>query len=64
MSFKVLITDYVWPTTEPEETVLREEADAEAIIAPDASEETLISLAKDVDAIMTCFAQVTPNVRE
>ena len=62
MSFKVLITDYVWPTTEPEETVLREEADAEAIIAPDASEETLISLAKDVDAIMTCFAQVTPNV--
>ena len=62
MSFKVLITDYVWPTTEPEETVLREEADAEAIIAPDGSEKTLISLAKDVDAIMTCFAQVTPNV--
>jgi D-3-phosphoglycerate dehydrogenase len=62
MSFKVLITDYVWPTTEPEETVLREEADAEAIIAPDASEETLMSLAQDVDAIMTCFAQVTSNV--
>ena len=60
--FKVLITDYVWPTTEPEETVLREEADAEAVVAPDGSEETLISLAGDVDAIMTCFAQVTPNV--
>ena len=60
--FKVLITDYVWPTTDPEETVLREEADAEAVVAPDGSEETLISLAGDVEAIMTCFAQVTPNV--
>ena len=60
--FKVLITDYVWPTTEPEEAVLREAADAEAVVAPDGSEETLISLAGDVDAIMTCFAQVTPNV--
>ena len=62
MSFKVLITDYVWPTTEPEETVLKAEADAQVIVAPDGSEETLIALAKDVDAIMTCFAQVTPNV--
>ena len=60
--FKVLITDYVWPTTEPEEAILREEADAAAVVAPDGSEETLISLAGDVDAIMTCFAQVTPNV--
>ncbi len=33
MSFKVLITDYVWPTTEPEETVLKAEADAEVIVA-------------------------------
>ena len=60
--YKVLITDYVWPTTEPEETVLREEADAEAVVAPNGDEDTLISLAGDVDAIMTCFAQVTPNV--
>ena len=60
--FKVLITDYVWPTTEPEEAVLREEADAEAVVAPDGSEETLVSLAGDVNAIMTCFAQVTPAV--
>ena len=44
--FKVLITDYVWPTTEPEETVLRAEADAEAVVAPDGSEETLVSLAE------------------
>ena len=60
--FKVLITDYVWPTTEPEEAVLRDEADAEAIVAPNGDEDTLVSLAGDVDAIMTCFAQVTPNV--
>ena len=60
--FKVLITDHVWPTTEPEEAVLREEADADIIVAPDGEEQTLISLAGDVDAIMTCFAQVTPNV--
>ncbi|MDP6663464.1 MAG: C-terminal binding protein [SAR202 cluster bacterium] len=62
MSFKVLITDHVWPTTEPEEAVLRDEAGADAVVAPDASEATLVSLAADVDAIMTCFAQVTPAV--
>ena len=60
--FKVLITDYVWPTTAPEEAVLRDEADAEVIVAPDGDEHTLVSLAGDVDAIMTCFAQVTSNV--
>ena len=60
--FKVLITDYVWPTTEPEETVLREEAGAEVIVAPDGDEDTLAALAVGVDAIMTCFAQVTPKV--
>ena len=60
--FKVLITDHVWPTTGPEEAVLRDEADAEAVVAPDGSEDTLVSLAGDVDAIMTCFAQVTPAV--
>ena len=30
--------------------------------APDGSEETLAALAVDCDAIMTCFAQVTPAV--
>ena len=62
MTLKVLITDHVWPSTEPETTVLMEEAGAEAIVAPDGSEETLVSIVSDVDAIMTCFAQVTPNV--
>ena len=61
MSLKVLITDHAWPTIEPETTVLMEEAGAEVIVAPDTLEETLVSMATNVDAIMTCFAQVTSN---
>ena len=63
MSTKVLITDYVWPSTDPERAVL-ESAGIELVIAPDTSENTLAELAKDVDAIMFCFAQVTSKVLE
>ncbi|MEC9365519.1 MAG: C-terminal binding protein [Chloroflexota bacterium] len=61
MGWKVLITDHVWPTTDPERAVL-EAAGAKVIVAPDGNEDTLINLAKDVDAIMTCFAKVTEKV--
>ena len=61
MGGKVLITDHVWPTTDPERAVL-EAAGAEVIVAPDGDEDTLINRAKDVDAIMTCFAKVTGKV--
>ena len=61
MSWKVLITDYVWPSTDPEREVL-EAGGAEVVVAPNGEEETLIGLARDADAIMTCFAQVTENV--
>ena len=61
MSWKVLITDYVWPSTDPEREVL-EAGGAEVVVAPNGEEETLIGLASDADAIMTCFAQVTENV--
>ena len=61
MGWKVLITDHVWPSTDPERAVL-EAAGAEVIVAPDGDEDTLINMAKDVDAIMTCFAKVTGNV--
>jgi D-3-phosphoglycerate dehydrogenase len=61
MSYKVLVTDYVWPNTEPERAVLAK-IDAELIEAPDASEDTLVSMVGDVDAILTCFAQVTEKV--
>jgi D-3-phosphoglycerate dehydrogenase len=63
MTTKVLITDYVWPSTDPEREVL-EAAGIELVIAPEASEATLASLAVDVDAIMFCFAQVTAKVLE
>ncbi len=61
MTWKVLITDYVWPSTDPERAVL-EAGGAEVAVAPDGNEETLAGLARDADAIMTCFAQVTGNV--
>ena len=61
MSWKVLITDHVWPSTDPERAVL-EAGGAEVIVAPDGNEATLVGLARDADAVMTCFAQVTENV--
>ena len=60
MKWKVLITDHVWPTTDPEREVL-ESAGAEVIVAPNGEESTLIDLDKDADAIMTCFELVTDN---
>lgn len=61
MNKKVLITDYVWPSLDPEREVL-EAAGFELVVAPDGAEETLAGLASDVDAIMFCFAQVTEKV--
>ena len=61
MPQKVLITDYVWPSVEPERAVLAR-AGIDIEVAPDTSEETLASMAKDFDGIMTCFAQVTDRV--
>jgi D-3-phosphoglycerate dehydrogenase len=63
MTTKVLITDYVWPSTDPEREVL-EAAGVELVIAPNTRETTLAELAKDVDAIMFCFAKVTAKVLE
>ena len=61
MTWKVLITDHVWPTTDPEREVL-EAGGAEVVVSPNGDEATLIELAHDAEAIMTCFAQVTENV--
>jgi D-3-phosphoglycerate dehydrogenase / 2-oxoglutarate reductase len=58
---KVLITDYVWPDVSVEREILAE-VGADAITAPDGTEEVLAHLARDCDAIMTCFAKVTPAV--
>ena len=61
MTWKVLITDHVWPSTDPERAVL-EAGGASVVVAPGGEEATLVELAADADAIMTCFAQVTENV--
>ena len=61
MSFKVLVTDYVWPSIEPEKAVLAK-IGAELVVAPDSGENTLAEMARDVDGILTCFAQVTGRV--
>jgi len=58
---KVLITDYVWPSVEPEKAVLAA-GGAEIIVAPSGDEDTLVELARDVDGILTCFAKVTERV--
>ena len=61
MQKKVLVTDYVWPSVEPERAVLAK-AGAELVVAPDGNEDTLAELAVDVDGILTCFAEVTSKV--
>ena len=61
MPYKVLVTDYVWPSVEPEKAVLAQ-VGAELVVAPDSTEDTLADLARDVDGILTCFAQVTDTV--
>ena len=63
-SLRILITDFVWPSTAPErEALVAGLGDGvEVIEAPDGSEATLEALAADCDGIMTCFAQVTPAV--
>jgi D-3-phosphoglycerate dehydrogenase len=58
---KVLVTDYTWSSTQPESEVLAK-AGAEIIESLYTSEEKLVELAADADAILTCFAQVTPAV--
>ncbi len=61
MSPKVLITDYAWPTLEIEQKVLAE-IDAELVVSESGEEAELVSLAKDVDAILTCWSRVTGAV--
>ena len=64
MPTRVLITDFVWPSTAPEREALAAGLgdDVQVVEAPDGSEATLAALAVGCDAIMTCFAQVTPAV--
>ena len=44
--YKVMMTDYAWPSVEPERKVL-EEAGAELIVAESGTEEEFIDLASE-----------------
>lgn len=60
-TFKVLVTDHAWPTLDVETAVLAR-ADAELIVAESGESSELARLAKDADAILTCFAKVSREV--
>jgi D-3-phosphoglycerate dehydrogenase len=58
---RVLVTDITWPDTAIEQEVLAA-AGAELVLAPSGAEDELVALVRDADAILTCFAHVTPAV--
>ena len=60
-TYKVLLTDYAWPDLEIEQSILNQ-VDAELVVAHQQDAQTLANLAADVDAIMTCWAQVSKQV--
>jgi D-3-phosphoglycerate dehydrogenase / 2-oxoglutarate reductase len=57
----VLVTDAPWGSTVREEKELAD-VGARVVLSPSADEDELVTLARDADAILTCFAQVTPVV--
>jgi D-3-phosphoglycerate dehydrogenase len=58
---RVLVTDISWPDTAIEQEVLAA-VGAELVLAPSGAEAELVALGRDADAILTCFAHVTPAV--
>ena len=58
---KVLVTDISWPDTAIEDEVLAA-VDAATVLAETGEEDELVELVRDADAILTCFAHVTPAV--
>ena len=61
MAKKVLVTDYFWPSLEPEEEVLAG-VGAELLVALSGDEETLLSLAPQADGILVGLVPVTDAV--
>ena len=59
--FKVLITDYRWPSLDVEREVLGS-LPAELIVAETGQEDELVRLAPEADAILTCWDLVTEKV--
>jgi D-3-phosphoglycerate dehydrogenase len=59
----VLVTDHPWPSVDAEVETLAA-VGARPVFAETGEEEELIALVRDADAILTCFARVTPRVVE
>ena len=57
---RVVITDSVFASIEPERDVLRGLADLE--LAPSGDEETLRRVAADADALLNCYAKLSPDL--
>jgi len=57
----VLVTDYTWPSTDPEAEVLAA-AGARLLVARTGAEEELLALVPQADAILTCFKRVSADV--
>ena len=60
-NLRILLTDVAWPDTNIEQSLCAN-ADCELVIAPSTDESTLTELAENVDAIVTCWAEVTAGV--
>ncbi len=58
---RVLVTDHPWPDVEVERTVLAS-VPAEVVVVETSDVATLTAAARDVDAIMTCWAKVPEPV--
>jgi len=63
MKFKVAVTDYVFPDLEIEKQELKK-INAELIESKGSDEESIIEAAKDADAILNCYAELTSKVIE
>src|SRR5688500_8180087 len=59
--YSVLITDHAWPILDIEQQMLNA-IDADVLIAQTGAEDELVRLAPSADAILTCWARVTPAV--
>jgi D-3-phosphoglycerate dehydrogenase len=57
---RVVITDTVFGTTQPEQDVLGGLADLE--LAPAADEQTLRQVAREADALLNCYAKLSPEL--
>src|SRR5499427_8244555 len=63
MSFIVAVTDYVFPSLEPEQLVLAS-LGVELRPAQCKSEEEIIALTQEADAVLNCYAKMTAPVIE